>query len=122
MTQQITEKLRRKVEEELKRWDVPSASLCIVKDGETLLSCGCGLRDNEKVPADGETLYQIASCTKAFTAAAAAILATEGKLDFDKPVLEYIPGFRLNDRYATENLTVRDFLSHRSGLPGKKSR
>ena len=117
MTQQITERLRRKVEEELKRWDVPSASLCIVKDGETLLSCGCGLRDNAQAPADGRTLYQIASCTKAFTAAAAAILATEGKLDFDKPVLEYIPGFRLNDRYATENLTIRDFLSHRSGLP-----
>ena len=47
-----------------------------------MLSCGCGLRDNAQAPADGRTLYQIASCTKAFTAAAAAILATEGKARF----------------------------------------
>lgn len=69
-------------------------------------------------PADAQTLYQIASCTKAFTATAAAVLATEGKLDFDTPVIEYLPAFRLNDRYATENLTLRDFLSHRSACPG----
>ena len=110
-------KLSQVIEEQLNIWEIPSVSVCVVKDGKTLLCDGFGLRDNDKNKADGDTLYQIASCSKAFTATAAAVLATEGKLDFDTPIIEYMPDFRLNDRYATENLTVRDFLSHRSGLP-----
>ncbi len=118
MKEEITNKLRKRIEEQLKKWDVPSASLCVVKDGETWMAEGIGHRDLEQgIPADQETLYEIASCTKAFTAAAVAVLATEGKLDMDKPVADYIPSFRLNDSYATEHLTIRDFLSHRSGLP-----
>ena len=117
----IAETLRACAQEQLNAWDVPSLSLCLVKDGKTLLCGGVGLRDDSSLPADGKTLYQIASCTKAFTATAAAVLATEGKLDFDVPVIEYLPSFRLNDRYATENLTLRDFLSHRSGLPRHES-
>lgn len=102
---------------QLKAWAVPSASIAVVKDGQVLFAGGIGMRDNMTQKADGKTLYQIASCTKAFTATAAAVLATEGKLDFDTPIVEYMSSFRMNDRYATENLTVRDFLSHRSGLP-----
>ena len=109
--------IREAIEAQLRAWEVPSVSVCIVKDGEVVMADGVGLRDNLSQKADGQTLYQIASCTKAFTATAAAILATEGKLDFDTPVIEYLPGFRLNDEYATAHLTVRDFLSHRSGLP-----
>ena len=78
---------------------------------------GIGSRDNNGAPVTENTLFQIASCTKAFTATLAAVCATEGLLDFDTPVINYIPGFRLNDDYATNHLTVRDFLSHRSGLP-----
>lgn len=105
------------ITDQLRQWEVPSASVCLVQDETTLLSQGFGLRDGAREAADGDTLYQIASCSKAFTATAAAILATEGALDFDRPVAEYLPGFRLQDSYATEHLTVRDFLSHRSGLP-----
>ena len=113
----FAESLRAQAAEQARAWDVPSLSICVVQDGKTLLCDGIGMRDNASRPADAQTLYQIASCTKAFTATAAAVLATEGKLDFDTPVIEYLPAFRLNDRYATENLTLRDFLSHRSGLP-----
>ena len=71
---------------------------------------GIGQRDQEAgISADAETLYQIASCTKAFTAAAVAMLATEGKLDMDRPVRDYIPSFRLHDEYATAQLTIRGF-------------
>ena len=95
MKEEITNKLRKRIEEQLKKWDVPSASLCVVKDGETWMAEGIGHRDLEQgIPADQETLYEIASCTKAFTAAAVAVLATEGKLDMDKPVADYIPSFR----------------------------
>ena len=96
---------------------MPSLSVCAVRDGQVLFAEGIGARDNAGAEADGKTLYEIASCTKAFTATAAGILATEGKLDFDAPVIEYMPDFRLEDSYATEHLTIRDFLSHRSGLP-----
>ena len=101
----------------LHRWGVPSASVSVVRDNEVLFSGGVGLYDNENKPADARTLYQIASCTKAFTAAAAAILSTEGKLDLDAPAARYLPGFRMGDEQAGACLTIRDFLSHRSGLP-----
>ena len=110
-------KFSQKIEEQLKKWEIPSASIAVVKEGQTLVARGFGMLDNDCTPANEDTLYMIASCSKAFTATAAAVLATEGKLDFDTPIIEYMPEFRLNDRYATENLTVRDFLSHRSGLP-----
>ena len=105
------------VAEQLRVWEVPSASVCVVRGDEVLLADGVGLRDGKSQLADGETLYQIASCSKAFTATAAAILATEGRLDLDAPVAEYLPAFRMQDPYASSHLTARDFLSHRSGLP-----
>lgn len=98
-------------------WNVASASVAVVKDGETLFAGGLGMKDGDHEPADAQTLYPIASCSKAFTATALGVLATEGRLDFDTPVREYIPDFRLHDAYAAEHLTIRDFLSHRSGLP-----
>ncbi|HEX4629193.1 MAG TPA: serine hydrolase, partial [Gemmatimonadales bacterium] len=62
------------------------------------------------------TLFQIASNTKAFTTAALAILADEGKLSWDDPVTKFLPGFQLSDPYVTRELTVRDLVTHRSGL------
>ena len=111
------EELRGRIAAELKRWEVPGCVLTLVKDGEVLYAGGVGSRDNAGSPVTGQTLVQIASCSKAFTATLAAVLATEGLLDFDTPVVNYMPDFRLADDYATSHLTVRDFLSHRSGLP-----
>ncbi len=98
-------------------WDVPALMLGIWQNGEALFSGGFGLRDGNRLPADGETLFQIGSCTKAFTAAAAEILAERGLLDLDMPIVQYLPEFDLMDRYAAAHVTARDLLCHRSGLP-----
>lgn len=99
-------------------WRVYGLSISIVKDGELIHSKGYGMRDPEKrLEMNADTLYRIASNTKAFTSMALAILVDEGKLDWDKPVRNYIPYFRLKDPYASENVTPRDLLCHRTGLP-----
>lgn len=102
----------------LAEWAVPGTALCIVKDGKLLYAKGYGVKDvKTKTPVTANTLFGIASCSKSFTAACLAILADEGKLDWNKPVKEYMPDFQLNDEYATRTLTARDLVSHRSGLP-----
>ncbi len=106
------------IEDGLKLWNVPGMGLSVVKDGELLYSNGYGYRDPEKgLEMNADTLYRIASNTKAFVSMSLAILVDEGKLDWDKPVREYIPYFRLKDSYASENVTPRDLLCHRTGLP-----
>ncbi|WP_372784622.1 serine hydrolase [Phenylobacterium sp.] len=101
----------------LQTFQVPGMSVAIVKDGTVLFAKGYGVRavgKPEKVDAD--TLFGIGSNTKAFTVAALAVLVDEGKLRWDDKVTDLIPGFRLYDPYVTRELTVRDLLSHRSGL------
>jgi CubicO group peptidase (beta-lactamase class C family) len=99
-------------------WKVPACAITIVKDGKPYHSSAFGQRNIAKnLPATVNTLFGIASCTKSFTAAALAILADEGKLDWDKPVKTYMPDFQLYDQEATNKITARDLLSHRTGLP-----
>lgn len=96
---------------------VPGVAVAIVKDGEVVLSQGYGLRElgrPERV--DGQTLFAIASNTKAFTAAGLALLVDEGKLAWDDRVTDHLPWFRMSDPYVTREMTVRDLLTHRSGL------
>src|SRR5439155_513804 len=90
---------------------------------QALSRCGAaaarpGLPRRSRDPArvDAHTLFQIASNTKAFTTAALAILADEGKLSWDDPVTKFLPGFQLYDPYVTRDFTVRDLVTHRSGL------
>ena len=95
----------------------PGAAVAIVKDGRVLFSKGFGVRrlgSPEKV--DEDTLFGIGSNTKAFTAAALAILVDEGKLKWDDRVIDHLPGFRMSDPYVTREITVRDLLTHRSGM------
>ena len=95
----------------------PGASIAVVKDGRVLFARGYGVRtlgDTGRV--DAHTLFQIASNTKAFTTAALAILADDGKLSWDDPVTRFLPGFQLYDPYVTREFTVRDLVTHRSGL------
>lgn len=116
--QQFLEFFRARVAEGLKLWDIPSVSIGIIKDGKTVLCEGFGNRDLEQgLPATKDTLYQIGSCTKAFTAALVAILVDQGKLDWDEPIVNYMPQIRFYDDNTTSTLTVRDILCHRSGLP-----
>lgn len=99
-------------------WKVPACGITIVKDGKPYYSSAFGQRNIAKnLPATVNTLFGVASCTKSFTAAALAILADEGKLDWDKPIKTYMPDFQLYDQEETNKITARDLLSHRTGLP-----
>ena len=95
----------------------PGAAIAVVRDGRVLFAKGYGIRARgDTGHVDAHTLFQIASNTKAFTTAALAILADEGKLSWDDPVTKFLPGFALYDPYVTRELTVRDLVTHRSGL------
>ena len=98
-------------------WAVPGLSVAIVQGEEILLCRGYGQCEvGREQPVDEHTLFAIASNTKAFTAAAMAMLVDEGKLDWDDRVSQYLPWLRLKDPLATNDLRVRDLLCHRSGL------
>lgn len=101
----------------LRTFQVPGVSVAIVKDGAVLLTKGYGVRKlGEPTPVDAQTLFGIASNTKAFTATALALLVEAGQIEWDAPVINYLPGFQFADPYITRELTVRDLLVHRSGL------
>jgi CubicO group peptidase (beta-lactamase class C family) len=105
------------VERVRRQFQVPGIALTIVKDGKVVVAKGYGLRTLGKPDrVDSKTLFGIASNTKAFTATALALLVEEGKLEWDAPVIRYLPWFRLANSYVTEELTIRDLLVHRSGL------
>jgi CubicO group peptidase (beta-lactamase class C family) len=99
-------------------WKVPGAALAVVQDGKVALAKAYGLRDIEaNLPVTTATQFLICSITKSFTATGVALLHNEGRLDWTKPVRDYIPEFRLHDAVATERVTVLDLLCHLSGLP-----
>ncbi|HEX5343322.1 MAG TPA: serine hydrolase [Duganella sp.] len=101
----------------LKTFDVPGMAIAIVKDGKVVTAKGYGVRKlGDPTPVDGKTLFEIASNSKAFTAAGLAMLVDEGKLAWDDPVTKHLPGFQMYDSYVTGQMTVRDLLVHRSGL------
>lgn len=99
-------------------WGVRGAAIAVVHDGDVVFSQGIGERDAEHdLPVTEHTLFPLASVTKAFTTMSLAVLADDGLLDWDTPVREYLPEFRLWDQFATERMTPRDLVTHRSGLP-----
>lgn len=101
----------------MQTFEVPGLALAVVKDGRVVIAKGYGVRrlgDAAKV--DERTLFGIASNTKAFTATALGLLVEEGKIEWDAPVVRYLPSFAMWDPYVTRELTVRDLLVHRSGL------
>jgi CubicO group peptidase (beta-lactamase class C family) len=105
------------VERTLKTFDVPGIAVAVVKDGKVIHAKGYGVKSiltNEKV--DGNTLFGIASNSKAFTAAALAMLVDEGKVKWDDKVIQYLPNFKMYNDYVTNEFTIRDLLTHRSGL------
>ncbi len=106
------------VEGLLKDWNTPGTAVAVAKDGEIVFRQGFGKRNlAEDLPVTTSTVFSIASCTKAICAASLAILADEGKLDWETPVRAYLPDFALADPVATERITPRDLVTHRSGLP-----
>ncbi|MDQ2821231.1 MAG: serine hydrolase [Pseudomonadota bacterium] len=101
----------------MKTFDVPGIAIAIVKDGKVVATRGFGVRKlGQPAPVDSKTLFEVASNSKAFTAAALAMLVDEGKLAWDDPVTKHLPDFQMYDGYVTHEMTVRDLLTHRSGL------
>lgn len=115
---QIAEsKLDELVTKTMKTFNVPGIAVAIVKDGKIVLSKGYGvtnIKTQQKV--DGNTLFGIASNSKAFTTAALAMLVDENKIKWDDKVTKYIPEFKMYTDYVTTEFTIRDLLTHRSGL------
>jgi CubicO group peptidase (beta-lactamase class C family) len=105
------------VERARQEFDVPGIAVAIVKDGNVVLAKGYGVRKmGAPAPVTPQTLFRIASNTKAFTTAALAILVDESRIRWDDPVVQYLPAFQMYDPYVTREITIRDLLTHRSGL------
>ena len=101
----------------LEAFEVPGFSVGIIKDGEIVMAEGFGTRTAGKAEkVDGNTLFAIASNTKAFVASSIVKLHLEGKLDLDAPVRDYLPYFQVYDAYVSDHMIVRDLLCHRAGL------
>ena len=110
--------LERLIVEAMNEWKIPGLAITVVQNGEVALVRAYGLRDVEaglKVTTD--TQFTICSITKSFTSTGLALLMDERRIDWTKPVRDYIPEFRLHDTVATNRITVRDLLCHHSGLP-----
>ncbi len=111
------EDLGPKIEQALKDYNVPGIAVGVVVDGHVVWTKGFGCRDLASCSTvTGDTVFPIASCTKAFTSCALGILKERGLLDWDDRVIDVLPQFRLMDEYATHHATFRDLLSHRTGL------
>jgi CubicO group peptidase (beta-lactamase class C family) len=101
----------------MRTFDVPGMAVAIVKDGKIVVAKGYGVRKlGDPTPVDEFTLFGIGSNTKAFTTAALATLVDEGKLSWDDPVYQRLPGFVMYDPYVSHEMTIRDLLTHRSGM------
>lgn len=111
------DKLDNYIKKARKAWNVPGMAVAIVKNGKIVLAKGYGLKNfSKKDQVDKNTLFAIASNTKAFGSAALSMLVDEGKMKWDDKVQKYLPYFKLYDPYVSAEITIRDLLSHRSGL------
>ncbi len=99
-------------------WKNVGAAVAVVRGAEVLYVRGFGLRETGRTePVTPETLFQIGSTTKAFTTAALGILVDEGKIAWDDPIIKHVPEFQLQDPWLTRHVTLRDAVTHRSGVP-----
>lgn len=106
------------VQESLDRTGVPGAAVAVVHDGQVVYSNGFGVREvgkDDKI--DPNTVFQVASVSKSIGATVVASEVGKGTVAWDDPVTKYLPGFALSDPWVTDNATIADFYSHRSGLP-----
>ncbi|HME09017.1 MAG TPA: serine hydrolase domain-containing protein, partial [Bryobacteraceae bacterium] len=102
----------------MKDWKVPGLAIAVVQGDKVTLLKGYGYRDLEKqLPVTPNTLFAIGSITKSFTVTTLGMEMDEGKVDWDKPVRDYLPSFKLYEPSLTEQMTIRDLITHRSGLP-----
>ena len=101
----------------VEQWKVPGLSVAIVRNDSVIYAKGFGvLKAGGKTPVDAKTLFEIGSSSKAFTATVVAMMVTDGKMRFDDRLTTYLPDFRMYDAVANEGVTLRDALTHRSGI------
>jgi len=99
-------------------WHVPGVAVGAIKDGQVVLARGYGVRDVEqKLPVTSQTVMAIGSNSKSFTVVLMGMLVDEKKLAWDSTVRSYLPDFQMYDEFATSEMTPRDLVTHRSGLP-----
>jgi len=121
-TAQTTDATLRGLDEYIEKarqdWEIPGVAVGIVKDDALIFAKGYGVREiGKKAKVDEHTLFAVASNTKAFTASMLGMLVDEDKLEWDDRVIDYIDDLQLYDPYVTREISVRDLLTHRSGLP-----
>ncbi|MEA2463795.1 MAG: hypothetical protein QOJ98_1542, partial [Acidobacteriota bacterium] len=105
------------VESAMRAWQVPGAAVAVVREDRVVYVQGYGVKElGTTQPVTPDTLFQIASTSKAFTTAAISMLAAEGKLSWDDPVRKHLPYFQLADACADAQVTLRDIVSHRTGV------
>lgn len=105
------------VDAALREWDIPGAAIVVVRDGRPIAFKAYGVREiGRPEPIDGDTIFDAASLAKSFTAAAIATLVDERRLSWDDPVQKVLPAIEFPDPYLTANVTLRDLLSHRTGV------
>lgn len=113
----LTDSLDRYVERSLRDWQIPGAALLVVKDGQVVVSKGFGVKENGRNDAvDENTLFMIASNTKAFTGTALAMMEYEGKCTLDDRVQKWLPEFSMKDPWVAGQVTLADAMSHRLGM------
>jgi CubicO group peptidase (beta-lactamase class C family) len=102
----------------MQEWHVPGLALGVIRDGQPVLLKGYGHRDvAQQLPVTPRTLMAIGSNSKSFTVVLMGMLVDSGKIEWDKPVRTYLPDFQLYDEFAAREMTPRDLVTHRSGLP-----
>lgn len=103
----------------VKAWGIPGLAISIVKDDSIVFARGYGVREvGKRDPVDAFTLFAIGSTTKAMTALSLLMASDDGAVRLGDPVLRYLPSLQLYDPVMTRELTVRDLLTHHTGLPG----
>ena len=109
--------IEKAIDDKRKEFGIPGLSLVIVKDDQVIYLKGLGVKDFEKnIPVTPDTRFAIGSASKAFTAMLAVMSVDEGKLSLDDSPKKFLPYFTLRDEEAAAKITMRDLLSHRSGL------
>jgi len=112
-----TTELDRAIRTALKEWKVPGAAVVIVRDDKVIYLAGHGVKElGGKAAVTPDTLFPLGSCTKAFTTTAMAMLVDEKRMGWDDPVRKHVPFFRLSDPLADSQVTLRDLVTHRTGL------
>ncbi len=107
------------IEQSMPDWELPGLAVAVVYRDEVIFARGFGVKEvGRHDPVDAETLFQIGSVSKSFAAGAIGVLVDDGLLQWDDPVVKHLPWFRVKDPWITRSMTIRDLLSHRSGMPG----